>query len=124
MRGVILILISLIALSASTAKADDQSKQYGGDIRSILKLYDDIATPQGRQRIEDAVGGMTTGLLWANAMLRERGQPLLYCQPDKLDLAGAQVIGMMRQAMRDNPKWGDFALGMMVLVTLQRTFPC
>ena len=57
-------------------------------------------------------------------MLMFNRQPLLYCQPDKLALTETQVISMIRLAMRDNPKWGDFALGMTVLLTLQRTFPC
>jgi hypothetical protein len=69
-------------------------------------------------------GGMTTGLLWGNVMLKDRGQPPLYCQPDKLVITDAQMIDMMRRAMKDNPKWGEFPIGMMVLATLQRTFPC
>jgi hypothetical protein len=57
-------------------------------------------------------------------MLKDRGQPPLYCQPDKLVITDAQMIDMMRRAMKDNPKWGEFPIGMMVLATLQRTFPC
>jgi hypothetical protein len=124
MRAVILILVSLLVLSASTAKADDPSKQYGGNVRSILEIYDKILVPEDRQHLESLIGGITIGLLWANAMLHSRRQPLLYCQPKKLVPTDTQVIDMMRRAMRDNPKWGDFPLGMMVLATLQRTFPC
>lgn len=67
---------------------------------------------------------MQVGLLWANTMLKKRKQPLLYCQPDRLTLTDTQVIDMMRQAIIDKPKWGDFPVGLMVLLALQRTFPC
>jgi hypothetical protein len=47
-------------------------------------------------------------------MLKERGRPLLYCQPDRLVITDSQMIDMMRRAMIDNRKWGDFPLGMMI----------
>lgn len=119
MRSVVLTLILLLAFAASTATAEEN-----GSIRSTLDAYDKILVPKDRKIIETLIGGMTIGLLWANATLKERGQPLLYCQPDKLVITQSQIIDMMRRTMKDNPKWGDFPLGMMVLMTLQRTFPC
>jgi hypothetical protein len=124
MRNVIVTLVLLLALSASDATAKDDLPKIDGSIRSTLDVYDKFLVPEDRKGIESFIGGMQIGLLWANVVLKERGQPLLYCQPDKLVITDSQMIDMMRRAMNDNPKWGDFPLGMMVLVTLQRTFPC
>jgi hypothetical protein len=124
MRKLILTIVSLLALSASAANAEDVSKLYGGNIRSILEIYDKTLVSEDRRLLESLVEGMTIGLLWGNAMLKERGQPLLYCQPDKFVITGNVMIEMMRRAMKDNPKWGAFPLGMMAMATLQRTFPC
>jgi hypothetical protein len=124
MRNVISILFWLLVLSASTAKADDPSKQFGGNFRTILDTYDKAIVSKDRQQIGNLIDGITIGFRWANAMLNTRNQPPLYCQPEKLPLDYTKVIEMMRRAMKDNPKWGDFDLGMMVLVTLQRSFPC
>ncbi|HEY8095469.1 MAG TPA: hypothetical protein VIE65_05165 [Methylobacter sp.] len=124
MRNVIFILVALLASPASTAKADDQTKEYGGNARSIIEIYDHILVQEDRKHIERLIRGMQIGLLWANTLLKNRKQPLLYCQPDRLTLTDTQVIDMMRQAIIDKPKWGDFPLGMMVLFTLQRNFPC
>jgi hypothetical protein len=121
MRNVILTLVLLLALSASNATAE---VKVDGSIRSTLEVYDKFLVPEDRKQIETLIGGMTIGFLWANVMLKDRGQPLLYCQPGKLVITDSQMIDMMRRAMKDNPKWGDFPLGMTVLVTLQRTFPC
>ena len=123
MRKVVLILISLLALSASIASAENLSK-VDGSIRSTLEIYDKELVPEDRKHLANWIGGMQLGLPWANVMLKGRGQPLLYCQPEKLTLTDDQMIDMMRRAMKDNPKWGDFFVGMMVLVTLQRSFPC
>jgi len=117
------MLILLITTQFSPARAEDASEKLG-KIYAIIDAYDRLLLPEDRKEIDDLVGGISTGLLWANAMLEKRQQPLLYCQPRHLTLTGTQVIDMMRRAMKDNPKWRDFALGEMVLVTLQRTFPC
>lgn len=123
MRTVVLILISLLALAAVSASAEDIPK-VDQSIRSTLNVYDKYLVPEDRKEIANWIGAMEIGLLWANVMLKNRGQPLLYCQPDHLTITDGQMIDMMRRAMKDNPKWGDFPVGMMVLVTLQRTFPC
>ena len=123
--GIVLVPALLLALSAANASAEDLSKRkFEGATRFSLRAYDTILVPEDRKHVEELIGGMQIGLLWANTMLEKRGQPLLYCQPDHLMITDTQMIDMMRRTMKDKPKWGDFPLGMMVLVTLQRTFPC
>jgi len=122
MRNVILTLLLLLAFSASNVNAEEP--KIDESFRSALNVYDHYLVPEDRHHIENFIGGMQIGLLWANVMLHSRGQPLLYCQPDHLTITDSQMLDMMRRAMKENPKWGDFPVGMMVLVTLQRTFPC
>jgi hypothetical protein len=124
MRNVVLVPALLLALSAANASAEDLSKAEVGSTRWTLEVYDKELVPKDREHIENYIGGIQLGLLWANVMLKERGQPLLYCQPEHLTITGSQMLDMIRRAMKDKPKWGDFPLGMMILVTLQRTFPC
>ncbi|MFZ2079391.1 MAG: hypothetical protein WAV38_22630 [Xanthobacteraceae bacterium] len=112
-----------LALSAN-ANAEDLSKAEVGSTCWTLEVYDKELVPEDRKHIETFINGMQIGLLWANVMLKERGQPLLYCQPEHLTITDSQMLDMMRRAMKDKPKWGDYPLGMMVLVTLQRAFPC
>jgi hypothetical protein len=121
MLNVGLILSLLLALRPGNAAAEDLNKMKSA--RYALHAYDSFTDRDARKGIETLIGGMQIGSLWANAMLKDRGQPLLYCQPDRLNITDSQMIDMMRQAMKDRPTWGDFHLGMMVLVTLQHTFP-
>jgi hypothetical protein len=44
-------------------------------------------------------------------MLKQRGQPLLYCQPEHLTITDSQMLDMMRRATKDKPKWGDVPVG-------------
>ena len=92
--------------------------------RFALHAYDKILVAADRKQIEQLIGGMQVGLMWANVFLKDRGQPRLYCQPERLKITDSLMIDMMRETMKDKPNLGDLPLGMMVLVTLQRTFPC
>jgi hypothetical protein len=122
MRNVVLTLSLLLAFSASNANAAEP--KIDESFRSALNVYDNYLVPEDRHKIENWIGGMQIALLWANVMLHSRGQPLLYCQPDHLTITETQMLDMMRRAMKDNPKWGDYPVGMMALVTLHWAFPC
>ena len=89
--------MSLLALSASSASAETQNlSKVDGSIRSTLEAYDKVLLPEDRKWLETLISGMETGLVWANAMLKNRQQPLLYCEPEKLTLTDDQIIDMMR----------------------------
>lgn len=124
MRNVTLTIVLLIALSASNANAQSKLNEPNDSFRHAMEIYDRYLVPKDRNSFQEWIGGMQLGLLWANVMLKSRGQPLLYCQPGHLTITDSQMLDMMRRAMKDNPKWGEFPVGMMVLVTLQQTFPC
>jgi hypothetical protein len=122
MRNVVLVPALLLALSAANASAEDKPKV--DSTHFALEAYDKELVPEDRKQLESWIGGMQLGLLWANVALKDRGQRPLYCQPGNLTITDSQMIDMVRRAMKANPKWGDYPLAMMVLVTLQWTFPC
>lgn len=124
MRNVILVVALLFGSSDICAKAKDLTNLNLGSTRDALYAYDKVLVPEDREKIEALIGGMENGLVWANAALKNRGQSPLYCQPGKLVLTDFQIIDMMRRAIKDAPKMGDYPLGMAVLMTLQKTFPC
>ncbi len=123
MRSAILLLTLLGALTAANA-AEDVSKLNLDSTRDVLHVYDKYLVPEDRRHIENFIGAMEIGLLWANVGLKHQGQALLYCQPDKLVITNSQMIDMIRRAIKDDAKLGDYPVGMVVLVTLQKTFPC
>jgi hypothetical protein len=123
MRNVILVLALLLGFSLVSAIAENTTPKINST-RFALDAYDKKLVAADRRQIETLIGGMQIGLMWANAFLKNRGQPMLYCQPENLKITDTQMIDMMREAMKDKPKWGDFPLGMMVVATLQRAFPC
>ena len=92
--------------------------------RDLLYAYDTIFDQKQRQVIESLIGGMQDGLGWANAELFHRGQPVLYCQPDKLAITHHQMVDMVRREKKEKPGLGDLPLGGVVLHALQDTFPC
>ena len=123
MRSTILLLMLLGALATANA-AEDVSKLNADSTRDVLHVYDKYLVSEDRRHIESFISAMQIGLLWANAELKHRGQALLYCQPDKLVITNSQMIDMMRRAIKDDAELGGYPLGMVVLVTLQKTFPC
>ena len=92
--------------------------------RDALFVYDTMLVKQDREQVESLISGMQIGMLWANAELRHRKQPLLYCQPEKLRITAPQMVDMLRKTIRENPRLGDYPIGLAVLTTLQDTFPC
>lgn len=111
MRSTILLLTLLAALSAANA-GEDLSKLNLDSTRDMLHVYDKYWVPKDRRDIESLISAMQIGLMWANVELRHRGQALLYCQPDKLVITDTQMIDMMRRAIKDDTKLGNYFLGM------------
>jgi hypothetical protein len=116
-----LFLTSIAALFLATG-ANAAPK---GDVstRWFLEAYDKML-PEHRKHVEDMLSWMQLGLLWANTLLKDRGQPLIYCQPDRLTVTGPMILDMMRKGVRDNPKWSEVPAELVIVTALQRTFPC
>ena len=118
-------LTSIAVLFLATGAANAASKHPPGEVsaRWFLEAYDKML-PEYRERIEAQLSWMQLGFLWANIFLKDRGQPLIYCQPDRLTITGPMVLDMLRKGVRDNPDWGELPAELVIAIALQRTFPC
>jgi hypothetical protein len=74
MRNVILVLGLLLALSAANAAAENTAPKIDST-RHALDVYDNILLPKDRKVIESLISGIEIGLVWANARLKQQGQP-------------------------------------------------
>lgn len=70
------------------------------------------------------VHAYTDGYGWANAEIKGKGQPALFCQPDKLAITGAQATDILRRFLAEDPDSGNYPMGMIMLKALQDALPC
>jgi hypothetical protein len=96
-------------------------------LSEVLKDYDkpDLSAAQ-RMMIVSNLASMETALGWANTALRAQRmrRRALYCLPDNLNIQPQELIDMLRDALWDEPRLGDRPIGVAMLATLQRAFPC
>jgi hypothetical protein len=95
-------------------------------LNEILRDYDNPkASEAQRAMISSNLVSMEVGLGWANTALRaQRMQAGLYCPPDKPSITAAQLIDILRRALKEEPRLGDRPAGFALLTALQRSFPC
>lgn len=72
------------------------------------------------------INGVGSGLLAANAMVKHRKQPPLFCPPDKLGLGIANYMSIIDGEIQDNKSIYtlDTPIQLILLKGLQRVFPC
>jgi hypothetical protein len=78
MKKILLTVVAALFLATGTAHSDAATLP-GDSAREALKMYDEmLLLPEDRFRshIEFFLKGIATGLLWANAFLNAKGQPL------------------------------------------------
>jgi hypothetical protein len=111
-------LALLVLLLASNANAQPE-----GSAALALHSYDTHFSAKQRETFEWMVTGIEEGLAWANADLKARNQAPLYCQPN-VKFSTVQVIQILRQGIVGDAALAASPLGMAVLVSLKKTFPC
>jgi hypothetical protein len=87
---------------------------------TLLKNYD-AATPDGKQYFGELLVHFEDGVSWANVM---RKDARLYCLPRQLVLTGEQLIDILRRELRERPGSGNYPYRLVLIVALQRVFPC
>jgi hypothetical protein len=125
MRALVFLLLFVLSAThvAAESKVPADVPKIDGSVRSALYAYDKHLVAKDRREMAEWINAMQIGMMWANVMLKDRGQPMLYCQPE-IAITNDQMLDMLRRAVKDNPKWGDFPVALAVLVTLQWAFPC
>lgn len=61
---------------------------------------------------------------WSNAMLSNRGDQELYCQPPEFVSVAEQNVEIFKRFVKDAPASAKEDAAMVMLFALQRTFPC
>jgi hypothetical protein len=109
--------IVMLALWAGQSRAAELS------LNEILRDYEN---PALRATVVSNLSSIETALRWANSALRaqRKSRRALYCLPDNLNIEPHELISMLRDALWDEPRLGDRPIGFVVVVTLQRAFPC
>jgi hypothetical protein len=96
---------------------------------TLAEVLEELANPEltaaRRTVISSNLSGIAAGLGWANTALRaQRMQRGLYCLPDNIEIQQQELIELLRDTLRDEPRLGQSPVGFGVLVALQRGFPC
>jgi hypothetical protein len=110
--------VGLIGLWVGQAHAE-------ASLNEVLKQYDSPNVSEAqRMVISSNLSGIEVGLGWANTALRaQRMQQSLFCPPDGTVMA-AQLIEILRRALKAEPRLGDRPIGFAMLAALQRAYPC
>jgi hypothetical protein len=77
-----------------------------------------------RMLAEIALTNLAFGISWANAQVKSKGQPAIYCAPYDISLQGDQIADILRRGVMAQPFLADAYAGQAMLAALQRTFPC
>jgi hypothetical protein len=93
------------------------------DVNYALRAYDS-ADSDNRKVWELIFGNTYNGIRWANSVLLQRKQQLLFCEPNNVVLDGIQVKEMLRGQLNADPKFGAVPFGFGILIVLQIEFPC
>lgn len=95
-----------------------------GSAAELFQIYD-RSEWETRKQIETLLAMTENGLKSANIYLATvRNEPALFCQPEKLQLAGRQLMNILRDGVRSNQALLQKPWGVALLVSLQSTFPC
>lgn len=68
--------------------------------------------------------GVGHGLSWANAILQNRKQPLIYCEPGNFAMVGQQYVGMLETFLKKRPDLKPEPAAVVMMMALQDVFPC
>lgn len=75
---------------------------------------------RGEQVPQVYMAGIATGIEWANASASKK----LYCAPQKLAITADQNLSMLREVLRETPRLATSPLGLVLMISYERTFPC
>ena len=79
---------------------------------------------RGSGEVEMFVVGISDGLEWANVSNLRKRAPQLYCLPEKLGLTNDQIISILREYVKANPKEASLPVGLVLRSAMEETFPC
>jgi hypothetical protein len=117
------VLFRLVSLMIFCAIYPAARAQAEGNAKGFLQSYDS-ASPTTQESLRAIIKLVEDGISWADADLKSRHQPMLYCPPAKLALTGEQLVDMLHREVKENPIDADFPFGLGLLNSLEKVFPC
>ena len=94
------------------------------DAKTLLKTYD-VAAPKDKEIVLFTISRTQNGMSWANSALRtQRKEDPLYCVPSNVVLTGEQIVDILRRHLKEDPSAEEVPYGLVMLLALQKTFPC
>jgi hypothetical protein len=125
LRALALVVAACAFIGAGPAAAGVTLKEY----RAILK--DTKKKPLTRfQLLAQHIGGVYQGFEWANAYLRSRVRPQVYCRPKKRKVGVKALLGFLEAELR-RPSIGkgrryrpNVPIAAVLLTALRARWPC
>ena len=113
MRALIIVIGILLSPAASAEATTDQ----------FLSEYR-TASDDGRRYLDSFLKGLVAAYTWANITLKAEGQAPMFCLNE---FGGKQIenpIQILREASNNRPGISTSPVGMALLATLKRRWPC
>ena len=115
---------SRIAISGSLLVGSATSAVAAAPAKAFIQNYD-AAAPTERIRYELILSDMYEGMGSLNDYLHSiRHEARVFCPPAELVVTGNQLISMVRQFLRHDPRPGNFPIGVVLLFAIKDVFPC
>ena len=93
------------------------------DVKTALQAHDS-ADSDNRKVWALTFGNAYNGIRWANAVLVQRRQQRLFCEPNNAMLDGPEITEMLRRQLNADSKFGAIPFGFGILIVLQINYPC
>ena len=94
------------------------------DANQFLRSFD-AGTLAERHRMSENLSQIETGMSWINVFIAEdRKERPIYCPPNTLAPTGGQLVDVLRTEVRRVPEEGSRPLGLVLMLALQKAFPC
>ena len=109
-------IVFIALLGSPSVRAEATTDQFLAEYQS--------ASEDGRRYLDSFLKGLVAAYTWTNVTLKSEGQRPMFC----LNESGGQQIAhptrILREAANNRPGIGVTPVGMALLVTLKRRWPC
>jgi hypothetical protein len=121
------VSVKISFFMAATFICATTTSSLGQDYISVDEFLNeyDTSSPSSQDVFHVGIRYLEEGFSWSNVYLTTTRQAdPLYCPPPSLALTPEQLIDILRHSVNDNPTFGTEPLGLILLLSLQHTFPC
>ena len=94
-----------------------------GTLNDYLTRYDRSKADQ-QESLETLVLEANRTLWWTDRYLRSHGDDPLFCASEVEGLSGRQIVDLLRESRRIDPKIGGASVEVALLLSLKRSYPC